>query len=145
MAAKLLTVLGLGALELWVAIPVGMAFRLHPVAVALAAGVGAILGAAAVVLLGGRVRAWLLGRRAPKEGEAQRGLIYRIWQRYGVMGLGLLAPLLTGAPLGAALGVALGAPPRRLLVWVSAGVVLWSVALTLAATLGFRGIQALGH
>ena len=53
---KLLTVLGLGALELWAAIPAGLALELHPIAVGIAAAAGAILGALAVALLGGRVR-----------------------------------------------------------------------------------------
>ena len=82
-------------------------------------------------------------RHGRKEKKEQPGLIYRIWHRYGVIGLGLLAPLLTGAPLGVALGLTLGAPSRRLLFWTSVGIVLWSAGLTLAAALGLAGIQAL--
>ena len=59
------------------------------------------------------------------------------------MGLGLLAPLLVGAPLGTALGLLPGAPVRRLLLWVSVGIVLWSALLTDAGTLGLAGFEAL--
>lgn len=142
---KLLTVLGLGALELWAAIPAGLALELHPIAVGIAAAVGAFLGALAVVSLGERVRAWLVQRQGQKKKKGQHGLIYRIWHRYGVIGLGLLAPLLTGAPLGVALGLTLGASSSRLLFWISVGIVLWSTALTLAGALGLAGIQTLKH
>lgn len=142
---KVLTVLGLGALELWAAIPAGLALELHPIAVGIVAAVGAFLGALAVVSLGAHVRAWLVQRHGQKEKKGQHGIIFRIWHRYGVIGLGLLAPLLTGAPLGVALGLTLGASSSSLLFWTSVGIVLWSTALTLAAALGLAGIQILRH
>jgi hypothetical protein len=145
LATQLLIVVGLGALELWAAIPAGLALGLHPVATGGAAAVGAFLGVLAVVSLGGPVRAWLVRRHGSKEKTGAHGLVRRAWDRHGVVGLGLLAPLLTGAPLGAALGVALGAPAGRLLWWTGLGIVLWSIALTLAATLGLAGFQALKH
>jgi len=60
LAAKLLTVLGLGALEIWAAIPAGLALNLHPIVVGVVAASGGILGALAVVSLGERVRTWLV-------------------------------------------------------------------------------------
>ncbi len=48
---KLLPVLGLGAMELWAAIPAGLALQLNPVAIAVTAAVGGILGALATTLL----------------------------------------------------------------------------------------------
>lgn len=145
LAIKLLTILSLGAIELWAAIPAGLALQLHPVAVGITAAIGAMLGALVVVLLGERVRTWLMQRHGGKEEKGRHGLIYRIWDHYGVIGLGLLAPLLIGAPLGAVLGLTLGVPAGRLLFWVSLGIVLWSTGLTLAGALGLAGIETLGH
>ncbi|MCL5985426.1 MAG: small multi-drug export protein [Actinobacteria bacterium] len=142
---KLLTVLGLGAIELWTAIPVGLALKLNPVVVGTTAAIGAVLGAIIVVLLGERVRVWLVRRHSGKDKKERHRLIHRIWRRYGVIGLGLLAPLLTGAPLGVALGFILGAPAGRLLFWTSIGIVFWSVGLTLAGVLGLEGIKTLIH
>jgi len=144
---KLLTVFGLAVVELWAAIPAGFALRLHPLATGVAAALGTMSGTLVVLLLGERVRTWLLRRRGVKKDapEQQHGRIYRIWHRYGVTGLGLLAPLLTGAPLGIALGLTLGAPAGRLFFWVSLGIAVWSAMLTLAGVLGLAGIEALGH
>ena len=139
---KVLTVLGLAVVELWAAIPAGLALDLHPVLTGVVSAVGAILGVLIILILGEGVRNWLLRRRGGGE-KRQHGRIYRIWIRYGVAGLGLLAPLLTGAPLGAALGIAFGAPASRLFLWMSVGIMAWSALLTVAAALGLAGIEAL--
>ncbi|NUN70153.1 MAG: small multi-drug export protein [Bacteroidetes bacterium] len=138
-AAKILMVMGLAAIELWVAIPAGFAFSLDPVTTAIAAAAGAMLGAAAVVLLGDQLRSWLMRILVTKPVDGKPSRIRQIWDRYGIIGLGLLAPLLTGAPLGIAIGLSLGAPGRRLFIWTSFGIVFWSAALTLAGTMGLAG------
>lgn len=136
---------GLAAIELWAAIPAGLALGLHPLMVGVTVAGGAALGAVFVVLLGGRIRVWLIRRHERKSEGKRPGLIQKIWQRYGVIGLGLLAPLITGAPLGAALGLALGASIGRLLLWISLGIILWTTVLTLIGALGLAGIEMLGH
>ena len=60
-----------------------------------------------------------------------------------MIGWGLIGPLVLGAPLSAALGVALGAPRGRLLFWLGAGVVLWVTVLTVAAALGVEAVRNL--
>jgi membrane protein YqaA with SNARE-associated domain len=50
--AKLVTVFALGAVELWAAIPAGLALHVSPVLVAVVAAAGAMLGVLVVVVLG---------------------------------------------------------------------------------------------
>lgn len=135
-AWKLLTVFALGVAELWAAAPSGALMRLDPILVCLLAALGAVSGGTVVILLGERVKAWLARKRQREKLEERRGLLFRVWQRYGVIGWGLLAPLLVGSPLGAALGLVLGARPRRLLPWLTAGSVLWSVVFSILTVLG---------
>jgi hypothetical protein len=142
---KLLTVFGLGIIELWAAIPAGFALDLHPITIGLIAALGAMVGTGTVLVLGERVRNRLIGHRIGTNPNAKHGRIYQIWQHYGIIGLGLLAPLLTGAPLGVAVGLSLGAPPRRLLIWICIGIVLWSIILTFISVLGLAGINSLEH
>ncbi|MGC7845503.1 small multi-drug export protein [Desulforudis sp. 1088] len=144
-AIKLLTVFGLGAVELWAAVPAGLALGLHPVATGIAAAGGAVAGILAVVFLGEQVRARLFKRRDPAVARGRYQRLHRIWDRYGVVGLGLLAPLLTGAPLGTVLGLFLGASAGRLVLWMGSGIVLWTVLLILAGLLGLAGINTLKH
>lgn len=145
LVASILTVFTLGVVELWAAIPAGLALQLHPLAVSMAAAAGAMLGVFLVALPGARARRWLLQRHGKGHGGDRRAGIDRVWTRYGVAGLGLVAPLLVGAPLGTALGVALGAPTGKLMLWMGLGIVLWSALLTTMGVLGLAGIQTLTH
>lgn len=138
---KLITLFALGVAELWAAAPAGAAMGLDPLLVFAVAAAGAVCGGTGVILLGERVKAWLERRRKREELERKHGLLYRVWQRWGVIGWGLLAPLAVGSPLGAALGLVLGAPPRRLLPWLATGSVLWSAVFSLLAAMGKQWIE----
>ena len=137
---QILAVAGLGAVTLWGAIPVGLALGLGPWATGASAAVGAVLGVLPVFAVGDRLRSGPLIRLA-NAATRRHGLMYRTWASYGAPGLGLLAPLLLGAPLGAAMGIILGAPLGRLLFWTTLGIVFWSAALTFAGALGLTALQ----
>ena len=59
-----------------------------------------------------------------------------------MIGLGLAAPMTVGAQIGAAIGLALNAPPRRLFLWMAIGALLWSITLTTLVSLGVLGVQS---
>jgi len=139
---KVLAVFAIGAVELWAAIPAGLAMHLHPLLTAVSAALGAFAGAALILGLGEGARAWLARRRGHRD-AGKPGSIHRIWVRYGVAGVGLLAPFIVGAPIGTVLGLAFGAPAGRLLLWMSLGIVLCSGFLTLGGALGIAGIKTL--
>jgi membrane protein YqaA with SNARE-associated domain len=142
MLLKLLTIFALGVAELWAAAPAGAVMGLDPLLVCLVAAAGAVSGGTVVLLLGERVKGWLERKRKREKLEERRGLLFRVWLRYGVIGWGLLAPLLVGSPLGAAFGLVLGAPPRRLMPWLAAGSLLWSVVFS---SLTYLGVRVLGR
>lgn len=125
---KIASVIGASILELWMAIPLGFALRLHPVVIAIASAFGSIIAAAVVIFLAKSLRNWLMKRMERK--NKKQGRMGRIWEKYGVIGLGLASPLLTGAPLGAAIGVSFGAKPVTLFIWMVIGIVVWSGILT---------------
>ena len=135
---KLSTIFVLGVAELWAAAPAGALMRFDPLLVCTVAAMGAVTGGTVVILLGERVKAWLERRRQVEKLARKRGFLYRVWLRYGVIGWGLLAPLLVGSPLGAAFGLALGTPPRRLLIWLAAGSILWSAIFSVLSALGLQ-------
>ena len=106
----LLQALGVAAvavLELWAAVPAGFALGLPAPLVGAATFAGALLGITVVVLAGDRLRAWLVDRFG-HGGAREGGRLRRVWDRYGVIGWGLLAPLLLGAAL--AMGVLASSP-----------------------------------
>ena len=128
------TVVVTSMMELWAAIPLGFALQLPPLIIGICSAIGAVASAGIVIFLGGSLRSWLI-QRIEKKGKKQ-GRMARIWEKYGVIGLGLASPLLTGAPLGAAIGISLGAPTGKLMWWMSIGILIWSVILTVAVAFG---------
>jgi Putative small multi-drug export protein len=154
---QLLTIAGMGAVLIWGAVPAGLAMGVHPAAVAAATCAGSIATVFAVVLIGEPARAWLIRRLGPRfeaalsqvaapsddkgQPEGRRSPIVRVWDRYGFIGLALIAPVFPGPAGAAALALALGIPGRRVLLWTSIGIILWTAGFTLAVLLGFRGLR----
>ena len=131
---KLLSTAAAGALDVWVGIITGLALGLSPASSGAVSIAGAVAGVTLVVAAGGRLQHLIYrSRRLAKRRER----IERVWERYGIPGVALQAPLLTGPLLATLLALALGAPARPLLLWMLASVVLWGVVLAGAAALGF--------
>jgi hypothetical protein len=142
---KILTIFGLGFVTFWFAIVTGLALGLSPIVVVVTISVSYICGVALVTMLGQGVRAWILrqlGKRATLKTDSFLG---RIWESYGVIGLGFIAPMTTGSIIGAAIGVALNARPRHLFVWMSVGAIVWCVTLTILVMMGVLGAQAVAQ
>jgi len=142
MLGKLLSVFVLGMVGLWEGIPLGFVLGLPPFLTGLTSAIGSTVATLLAMLLGEQIRARLAAKRA-KGGPPRDRLIDRIWRRYGIVGFGLLAPCLIGAPAGVALGLFLRVPPGRLLFWLITGIGLWAVILTGAGVYGSEGIRRL--
>ena len=134
--SRLLSTFALGALDLWVGIAGGLALGLPPLLSGIAATVGGLAGAVLVALAGERLQRWLYGRGGWLSRRRKR--IESVWERYGIYGVALQAPLITGAPLATLVALGLGAPARRLLFWMSVSLVIWGAALTGAVARGFE-------
>ncbi len=131
---KLLSTAAAGALDVWVGIITGLALGLSPALSGAVSIASALVGVTLVVAVGGRLQHLIYRSRTLAK---RRERIERVWKRYGIPGVVLQAPLLTGPLLATLLALALGAPPRTLLLWMLASVVLWGAVLAGAAALGF--------
>ncbi len=135
---EIISVILLAAVEVLAAIPAGFAFGHHFLMIIAETTLGAILGAIIIVKFGDRLRLWLLKRKKPKKPSPRRDRFKRIYEKYGVVGTGLLAPLITGVPLGVALSVAAGATAGKNILWASFGTFIWTVIFTLLGELGIE-------
>ena len=130
---ELLFTAALGAVELSFGVLEGMALGLPLILIGAATVLGNLVALALTFLAGERLQRWIYSRpRLTKH----RKRVERVWNRYGVLGIAFLAPLITGAVLGTVLALALGAPPRPLLRWMALSTALRGVILTGAAALG---------
>ena len=120
-------------MDVWVGIFAGVALGLSPALSGAVSIVSAVAGVTLAIVAGGRLQHLVYSsRRLAKRRER----VEYAWKRYGIPGLALQAPLLTGPLLATVLALSLGAPPRPLLYWMLASIVLWGAVLTGAATLG---------
>jgi hypothetical protein len=125
-------------IEVLVVVPAGILAGLAPVPVVALALAGNLATVALVIVGGDRLAAWWRGRRGatPRSDHPRAIRARHLAQRWGVPGLGLLAPLTTGSHLAAVAALATGAGQRRVLAWMTVGLVVWAVVVAVATTLG---------
>jgi hypothetical protein len=130
---KLLSTAAAGAVDVWVGIITGVALGLSPALCGTVSIASAVVGVTLVVAAGEQLQRLIYRSRRLAR---RRQRIERVWKRYGIPGLALQAPLLTGPLLATVLALGLGAPSRPLLGWMIASIVLWGATITGAAALG---------
>ena len=128
-------------LEVWIAVPAGIAAGLPAVPAALVGIAGNFITVAIVVYAGDSIRAWWRKRRAASDGGTGtqpkiNPRTERIKQRFGLPGLALVAPFVIGSHLGAVGAVALGSPRTAVLSWFLASLVLQATVFGGMAVLG---------
>ena len=109
MFLEFLTVAALASFEIYAAIPAGFVFGLSPWLIFLASVIGGLAGVFVAAFLGDRIRRFF-DKGKKKEPKPQTGLVYRIWNKYGIVGLGLLGTITVGAPISLAVGIGFKAP-----------------------------------
>ncbi len=137
---KILTVTGLATFEIYAAIPAGFAFGLPPIIIFLASLVGGILGVFVAAYLGDKIKSWVNQFRKNKVEKTKKkpGFILKIWEKYGVIGLGLLGTMSVGAPISIGIGVGFNVPTNKMVFWCSLGVLIRCALFT---TLGHYSMQ----
>ena len=137
---KILTVAALATFEIYAAIPAGFAFGLSPWIIFAASLVGGIAGVYVAAFLGERIQRFFARFRKPKEAKPKTGVIYRIWDKFGVIGLGFLGTMTVGAPVSIGVGVGFNVPLKKMLFWCCLGVLTRCALFT---TLGHFGMKLL--
>jgi hypothetical protein len=132
MILKLLSVAGLGILYFQSAVLLGMAMKLHPIIAGLATLCGNETAVIIIFLVGQPMPEWVTQKLEKVVAKMHAGINGQIWEKYGIIGLGLLAPILAGAPHGALLRL-LGADTKRFFFLVT-----HSVSLSLCGPLRRR-------
>jgi membrane protein YqaA with SNARE-associated domain len=142
MVLKILTVAGLATFEIYAAIPAGFAFKLSAGTIFFASLIGGIVGVYVAAFLGDRIKAFFSKYRKPKEEKPKTGLVYRIWDKYGVIGLGFLGTMTVGAPISIAVGYSFNVSVAKLVTWCCIGVFARCALFT---ALGHYGLKLFGN
>lgn len=132
----MVTVFGLGVVYFIAAIPTGVALKLDPVTAALCAWAGYTAIGAAMLLVGDPARRWLEKKFRISPHPDPTKLFWRAWGRFGLPGLALLAPVTVGPYIAALIALALGEKPLRLILWIAAGAIPWTLVFAILAATG---------
>ena len=128
--------------EILLVIPIGVALGLNPVLVGVFAFAGNVAPVYLIIVSYERLTSWLERRRdgQPSTGRERAA---RIWRRYGLPGLALASPLVTGVHLAALLALGFGARSRPTAIWMTGAIALWTVLITLGSVTGVAALEAM--
>ena len=121
----LATVFVLGFLEISLPLPIVFVMEgaMEPAFAVI--GISGTVGTLFFIYLSQPIRRWAVRRWGMDSVIFTR--TERFMVRYGAAGVGLLAPMILGHALTAVAAIVLGAPTRKLALWMIAGVWLWTV------------------
>ena len=149
MLTALVSIFGWAFFSFWSAIPAGIAMQVAPVLVIITVTLSYASGVTLVVLAGVPLRQRIQRRFLKSDADLasvdthnNRGLRWAkaIWQRFGLAGLALLAPMTLGSQLGAVIGLAFGAHPLPLILALTLGAALWAILITAAIVAGVLAV-----
>lgn len=98
---------------------------------------GNIITLLITVLFSDKVRQWLVKDKESKRSKRAHSLIKKL----GTLGYTMVAPLVVGTHITAAIGISLGIDKTRIMAYTTVSLILWSVALS---ALIYFGIDLLG-
>jgi membrane protein YqaA with SNARE-associated domain len=140
MIYKILTVAGLATFEIYAAIPTGFAFGLNPWIIFAASLVGGIVGVFVAAFLGEKIEKIIVKYRKPKPTTTEKkpNLAHKLWDKYGIVGLGFLGTITVGAPVSIAVGIGFNVNMHKLATWCCLGVLTRCTVFTLIGHWGLK-------
>ena len=128
----------MGMLGIWKAVPLGLLLKAHPVFIFLMTSLGAVAGVLILFFFGGKIRNFVLRRRRNKHKNAKENRAALLFEKFGAAGLGFLGCLIMGPNMTIILGMVVVRSQKKLLYATLAGVVVWSLVLTIIAVLSIE-------
>jgi membrane protein YqaA with SNARE-associated domain len=130
MIYKILLVAFLSTFEIYAAIASGLAFKLSPFIICITTIVGGVIGVFVSAFLGEKIKHFVAKYKKPKpakEISSKDKLIRKLWDRYGVVGIGFVGTLIIGGPASIGIGYGFGVHPKQLLKWCLIAVFIRSI------------------
>jgi hypothetical protein len=126
--------------EILVVVPIAIGLGLNPVLTAVVAFAGNVGSVYALILSYRRLLEWWQSR-TENDGPSDRyARARRLWDRYGLPGVSLAGPVMTGVHVAALVALLAGSRGRLVAGWMTAGIAVWTVVLTVASVAGFSAL-----
>lgn len=131
MILKILTVTAMATFEIYAAIGAGYAFGMDRWVILFCVLTGGIAGVFIAAFLGKKIEDFINRKfRKNKTPKLKTGLIYKIWDKYGLYGLGIIGTFFLGAPAAIGVGVGFNADMKKLVPLCLVTVVVRCFAFT---------------
>ena len=115
MILEILTVTAMASFEIYAALTAAHVFGLDTWVILACTLTGGIAGVFIAAFLGERIEKFITKTfRKNKAPKPKTGLIYKIWDKYGLYGLGIIGTFLLGAPAAIGVGVGFNANMKKL-------------------------------
>lgn len=137
-----------GSMFKFVAGPIiGGANEFHFLITALFTALGMMASVIIFSFIGEKVKEYWHNRRLRKNKKIvpkrRHRRILQIWNKFGIVGLSLITPVLLTPIGGTLIAVTLGVPKPKIILHMSYSAVIWSVIISLAIVLLNNGVHSL--
>lgn len=126
--------------EILVVVPIAIGLGLNPVTTAVVAFAGNVGSVYALILGYRRLLEWWQSRTESDGPSDRYARARRLWDRYGLPGVSLAGPVMTGVHVAALVALLAGSRGRLVAAWMTAGIAVWTVVLTVASVAGFSAL-----
>jgi membrane protein DedA with SNARE-associated domain len=133
-ASEFLIVYLAGATGIWKGIPAGIALGVHPGYNGVFTALGSVTSVLILYFAGDTFRAWVFDMYGQKRIEKKKGKFKKFADRYGPIGFGLITTGLLGPFTSLLLGYILISDIRKFLLYLIAGIFIWSFILAYTFT-----------
>jgi membrane protein DedA with SNARE-associated domain len=123
-----------GMLGVWKAIPVGLALQCNALTIILMTASGALVSIFIIFLMGRRIKQWILKRLNKGKSTKRKDRLAVLLDKYGIIGMGIFGTLILGPNMTMAMGLVIVTKEKSLLLWTAAGIIIWTVVLTMIGT-----------
>ena len=140
---QIVTIYLAGITGLYKGIPMGFAINASPFITAIFTALGSLTAIFVIYFSGSSLKKWIINKFARKKIDKKKSRFTAIMEHYGVIGLGLFATGIIGPIMTTILGLMLVKETKRLMISLSIGIILWSVALTIIASISLDMLKQL--
>lgn len=121
-------------IEILIIIPIGIIQGLNPVLVGGLSFLGNLSTVYLLIVFFDKFQQWRAKKKKKEKKRTKRAV--EIWNKYGLPGLALAGPFLTGAHLAVVIAITLGAKRQATFVWTTISLALWTIAITVTSYYG---------
>ena len=131
-------------LDVFYIIPVGIVLEMSPVAVGIIAFLGNFIMVLVFAMFFRQISEWRTKRREKKgktKPSKRETRARHIWEKYGLPVFAVLSPSLLGTDLAALTALLLGSSKIKVVTWMGASLVIWTIVMTVGSVYGFKYIH----